>query len=278
MSRWWGSPERLRIELRPFEIVLSQQRAGFPRTRKATSERIAVTGNSDDSQNEPWRACLNATIAALRSKTRTGVQVDVVLSSHFVRYALVPWSENIVRDSERLAFARLILRNVYGASADAWEVCLDEQPAGQSSFACAIDRALLTGLAGAIAAAGARLGEVTPVLADCINRHRRLLKDRQFCLAHAEPGRVTLAFRSDMGWQSVRARRVDGSLTDMLPSVLKQEATAGSALAGGVLYLCAPQLPDVATPNIAGWRIVMLAQDDDAFVVPPARELASQQI
>jgi hypothetical protein len=277
VSRWWGSSERLRIELRPSEIVLTQ-RAGFSRTRKAASERVVVTGSSDDSQDEPWRACLNATMAALRSKPRTGIQIDVVLSSHFVRYALVPWSENIVRDSERLAFARLILRNVYGANADAWEVCLDEQPAGQSSFACAVDRALLAGLYGAIAAAGARLGEVTPVLADCINRHRRLLKDRAFCLAHAEPGRVTLAFRSNLGWQSVRGRRVDGSLTDTLPSVLKQEATAGSAVAGGVLYLCAPQLGSVATPAIPGWRIVMLADDEGAHSSPPARELASQRI
>ncbi|MEO8630833.1 MAG: hypothetical protein ABI612_22460 [Betaproteobacteria bacterium] len=277
MSRWWGNSEGLRIELRPFEIVLTQ-RPGFSRTRKATSECIAVTGGGDDSQNEPWRACLNATIAALHSKPRAGVQVDVVLSSHFVRYALVPWSENIVRDSERLAFARLILRNVYGANADAWEVCLDEQPAGQSSFACAVDRALLAGLSAAVSAAGARLGEVTPVLADCINRHRRLLKDRQFCLAHAEPGRVTLAFRSHLGWQSVRGRRFDGSLTDTLPSVLKQEATAGSAQVGGVLYLCAPQLTTVAAPAIPGWRIVMLADVEGTQSLPPARELASQQI
>jgi hypothetical protein len=253
--------ERLRVELRPATVALVRWQR-FPRLRVLATRTIAIEADDVQSEHpgEPWRASLDALAAGLREQRAAPGRVEVVLSDHFVRYALVPWSESLVGDSERLGFARLSFREVYGHVSDTWDVCLDEQPAGAACFACAVDRALLTGLRDVMSRVGARLEAVSPALADCLNRHRRGLKEKVFCLATAEPGRISLAFRSRTGWQAVRSRRVDGPLPETLPTLLKQEAAAGSAPDGGVLYLCAAGINQVPPFMVQGWRLVRLGE------------------
>ena len=251
---------RVRIELRP-ERVGFERHGGFPRSRVLSTHAIEVAPGQvgGETAGEPWRASLNALSAGVREQRAPLGRVQVVLSDHFVRYALIPWSESLVGDSERLSFARLSLRGVYGHLSDAWDLSLDQQPAGEASFACGVDRALIGGLRDLVSLGGGRLESVTPALADCLNRHRRALKEPEFCLATAEPGRITLAFRARAGWQAVRSRRVDGALPETLPALLKQEAVAGAAPDGGVLYLCTTNLAHVPPFTVPGWKLVRVA-------------------
>ncbi|HYL18762.1 MAG TPA: hypothetical protein VEV20_08770 [Burkholderiales bacterium] len=254
--------ERLRVELRPASVTVSRY-AAFPRPRVTSTRSIEVTAaaaGSSEHPPEPWRASLDTLASVLREQRGSVGRVEVVLSDHFVRYALIPWSENLVADSERLGFARLGFRNVYGPLSDGWDVCVDEQPAGQASFASAVDRPLIAGLRDVMSLAGGRLDTVRPALADCLNRHSRVLKEPEFCLAMSEPGRISLAFRSRAGWQAVRSRRIEGSVDEILPTLLKQESAAGSAPESGVLYLCAADIVDLPHFTVPGWKLVRLAQ------------------
>jgi hypothetical protein len=217
--------------------------------------------SADDRAAEPWGNSLRALEAAL-AHAPARVALRVVVSDHFVRYALVPWSAALVADSDRLNFARLTLRQTYGAAADRWEVCLDAQPAGMPSFACGIDRTLVAALRDAAARHGARLAAVVPLLADRIERNRRALKAKSFCLVSVEPGRLTLAFRAERAWQAVRSRRAEGALVDTLPAALRQEATAGAATANGTLYLIAERAADIAPLAVPGWQIVRLTEPE----------------
>lgn len=254
--------ERLRVELRPASVKLVRH-AVFPRARMLSTRTVEVEPGaaSGGPAVEPWRASLDTLGVLLREQHTSLGRVEVVLSDHFVRYALIAWSESLVADSERLAFARLAFRDVYGQLADAWDLCLDEQPAGKASFASAVDRALVGGLRDLVSLAGGKLDAVRPALAECLNRHRRALKEPEFCIATAEPGRVSLAFRSRAGWQAVRSRRIEGPLAETLPALLKQEAVAGASPEGGTLYLCAADAPLFTLP---GWRLVRLAEMDGA--------------
>ena len=253
--------QRLRVELRPASVTLSRY-ALFPRPRVTSTRSIEVAAAAGGGEHppEPWRASLDTLASVLREQRGPVGRVEVVLSDHFVRYALIPWSESLVADSERLGFARLGFRNVYGLLSDGWDVCVDEQPAGQASFASAVDRPLIGGLKDVVSLAGGRLETVKPALADCLNRHSRVLKEREFCLAMSEPGRISLAFRSRAGWQAVRSRRIEGSVDEMLPTLLKQEGAAGSAPESGVLYLCAADIVDLPHFTVPGWKLVRLAQ------------------
>jgi hypothetical protein len=248
------------------------RQAVFPRPRVLSARALAVEAGAGSREDlpEPWRPAVDVLASALRQPRGRLGRVEVVLSDHFVRYLLIPWSEALVGDSERLSFARLSFHDLYGHLSDTWDLCLDEQPAGQASFACAVDRALAALLRESVARAGGQLATLIPSLADCINRHRSALKASEFCFAAAEPGRISLAFHSRAGWQAVRSRRTDGPLPETLPTLLKQETVVGSASTGGVLYLCADELADVASFPVPGWRVVRLAEG--AFAPRPAAD------
>jgi len=221
---------------------------------------------------ENWRASVEVLGMALSEQTAAR-SVHVVLSDHFVRYALVPWNESLVADAERLAFGRLALGEIYGSMAEGWAVTLDQQPAGQASFACAMDRALLQALRESAGTRGLRLTAVSAALAERINGYRGALRERVFCLASLEPGRLTLAFRNDSGWLAVRTRRVNGNPLEALAGVLRQEAAAAGAPGGGTLYMvtdAAAALPSFSLPN---WKVTRL-EDGKADAVPPSRALA----
>jgi len=262
VSRSLGSAltgRRLRVELRPASVRVVRQ-VTLPRPRHVPSRPIAVellpTGREEPI--EPWRGAVDALGVALREQRGEVGNVDLVLSDHFVRHLLIPWSEALVGDRERLGFARLAFRDLYGAVADTWDVCLDEQPAGQASLACAIDLALASALREVVARTGGRLMALAPALADCVNRHRSMLKVPEFCFAAAEPGRISLAFHSRGGWQAVRSRRIEGPLPEVLPTLLKQEAVVGDATGGGMLYVCADAVPDAVPFTVPGWRVAFL--------------------
>ncbi len=264
MLRWLGNPlpgQRLRVELRPASVNLVR-RGMVPRSRELSTRAVPVEVGAGSRENPPesWRAAVDTLTAALRELRGRAGRVEIVLSDHFVRYLLIPWSEGLVGDGERLGFARLAFRDLYGHLADTWDLCLDEQPAGQASFACAVDRALPSSLRELVARAGGTLTALIPSLSECINRHRPALNAPEFCLAAAELGRVSLAFHSRGGWQAVRSRRVDGPLLETLPALLKQEIAVGDATEGGVLYLCADDPPGMAPFAVPGWRMVRLAE------------------
>jgi hypothetical protein len=148
--------------------------------------------------------------------------------------------------------------------AEGWEVCMDDQPAGQPSFACAVDGGLMQALRERCNQRGLRLAALVPALAACINRHRRALNAAAFCLASVEPGRLTLAFRAPGGWTAVRSRRNDASLAEALPAALKQESVAGGSTSAGTLYLVGEDIAQLPQFAIPGWQVARLSEE-----VPP---------
>ena len=268
--------KRLRVEVRPASVKLVPKAAfGSPRLLSARAITVEVTAGSREDPGEPWRAALDVLAEALRETRGRFGRVEVVLSDHFVRHLLIPWSNDLVADGERLAFAQLSFRELYGHVSDTWDLALDEQPAGEASFACAVDRALVSSLREVVTRAGGQLAALTPALADCINRQRKSLKAPEFCFAMAEPGRISLAFRSLAGWEAVRSRRIDGPLPETLPTLLKQETVVGAARGGGVLYLCADASADAAAFPVPGWRVVALGESGFARRPPSDRELVA---
>ena len=181
-------------------------------------------------------------------------RLHVEVSDHFARYALLPWSENLLTDSERIAFARLQFSEVYGGLSDGWTIVADEQPAGAPSFACAMDTALLEGLRELCVQRRLQLASVEPCLTARMNRHRSMLREARFCFASVEPGRLTMAFREPAGWQAIRSRRIEAGTPGELSSALAQEAAAGSVTGEGALYLIGEPAP--ATTGVRGWNVI----------------------
>jgi hypothetical protein len=250
---------RVEVLLRPDEVRIARRRS---------VRRFDVIGDGANGV-EPWQASVDRLSAGLLEMGVRSGALYVVLSDHFLRYALVPWSDKLVADHERLAFARLMLQEVYGAMAEGWDLCMDDQPAGQPSFACAVDRGLVHALRERCKQRGLRLAALVPALAARVNRHRRALRAATFCLASVEPGRLTLAFREPAGWTAVRSRRSDGSLAEALPAALKQESVAGGSTPAGALYLVGEDIARLPPFAVPGWQVTRLSEEAPPPSVPP---------
>jgi hypothetical protein len=263
--------QQLHILMRPGEVRVVR-RAAFPGSRGAVERAFAVPA-ARGGADEPWRGSVQRLAEALAQLGARSGRMRVVVSDHFARYALIPWSAELVGDAERIALARVTFSEVYGPLADTWQVIMDEQPAGCPSLGCAIDRGLLQMLQDLAKAVGMRLTSIAPALADRINRHRRALAEATFCVASSEPGRLTLAFRHAGAWAALRSRRVDGAPTDGLAGALMQEAAAGGVPAGGTLYLIGEDLGALPAFSIPGWKVVRL--NDGSALRPPAGDLVA---
>jgi hypothetical protein len=251
--------ETIEATLHP-TLVRVARRSLFGRQAAPPSSTQVAPDTVGAAGHEAWRAALATLDDALRRAGVSGRALRVAVSDHFVRYTLIPWSSELVADSERLAFSQLSMREVFGAAADSWALCLGDQPAGQPVFCAAVDASLLSALRDLAAKHRLRLRSVVPMLSLRVQRHRRSLKERAFCFASLEPGRMTLAFHGAHGWDAVRGRRVANGVVEELAGALRQEAAAAGAGATGTLYLAGEDLAQPAPSSVAGWKVVRLEE------------------
>jgi hypothetical protein len=127
-------------------------------------------------------------------------RVRFVLSSQFVRYAVLPAQTGIVSGRDWQALSEHHLRKLYGAVADHWEVRVALQGHAEPAVACAVDRALIAALEDVAQAARWQLHGIEPALMAVFNQHRRVLPASHWLLL-AEPQRLLLAEVADGIWQ-----------------------------------------------------------------------------
>jgi len=211
--------DHLRIGLGSKWLALAGYRHGL-RPTLARKEIIAVE-SADDSV--PWQAGVDALPTALALAGPRRVDVTVVLSNHYVRYALLPWSATLKTQAEWLALARHRFSSVHGPAAEEWIIRISETGRESPRIACAIDRALLTALEERISGP-ASLVSVQPYLMAAFNRMRPVIGDASCWLVVEEPGRLTLALIQRGEWYAIRGRRKDEHWRMTLPEILDRES------------------------------------------------------
>ena len=89
---------------------------------------------------ESWQGAISA-LKALDFKQPCNV--TVVLSNHFVRYAIVPWSSSLSTAAEEDAYIRHHFAKIHGERAKAWSLRASESAADAPRLASAVDQALI---------------------------------------------------------------------------------------------------------------------------------------
>ena len=209
-----------RDELR---IALSPERAVMVRLGKGLRRRVL------DKRVEPcipvdggiWQPAISA-LKKLLDK-QTGAEANVVLSSHFARYVIVPWSDAVSGEAELSALAQHRSNQVYGNLAANWEVRVSPAGFGAPMLACGVERGLLDALRQCCTDTGVQLGSVQPALMAAFNLWRGELPKDGGWFGMVEPGQLTLALLKNGGWCAVQSRRMEGALGEVLPAALEQE-------------------------------------------------------
>ncbi len=218
MSPLWR--DHLRIGVCPDRLILTGYRRGL---RPAIAvRRIIPVESSPDAAH--WQAAVDSLPSALALTKRGKTEITVILSNHFVRYALLPWNATLKTEAEWLALARHRLASVHGRAADDWSLRISQTARQGPRLVSAADKALLDALGARIAEGGARLASVQPYLMAAFNRLRPRVGNESCWLVIVEPGRLTLALIEHGAWRAIRSRRIDAGWPTTLPEILERES------------------------------------------------------
>lgn len=241
MLRWWH--DTLRIGFAPGEVCLERIGHGFPRVPPVRERFGCAAGD-----RAGWDASLDVLQAALASSAWHNARARVVLSNHFVRYALIPWSGDVAgsREVESLALAHL--RRVHGEPADGWTVRVSRSRYGCAWLAAAVDSALLARLQALCEPARLKPVGIEPLFAAAFDRWRGAVREARAWFAVLDAGLACLARLDGGAWSHLYSLRPAGAPGDELAAVLDRWAL----LEGGddegdgePVYLYAPgQSPD----------------------------------
>jgi hypothetical protein len=248
VSPWWR--ERLRVDLAPGGIALTRFRRGW---RPAVAQTAAYPV---DASGTGWAPALDVLGAALGEPRWQGAAVEVRLSSHFVRFDLLPWTEALATDDERMTHGRVELESVHGARAREWVLRIDDAAPGEPAPLCAIDEALLQGLQALAAQARGTLVSVAPRFVSAFNRQRSQLGGPRAGFAVLEPGRLTLALLQGGRWARLSSVRVPGRPAEALGAELQQAMAVGQVDEPGRLVVAAVGHVEPLPGRIAGWDVV----------------------
>lgn len=127
---------------------------------------------------------------------RKSSRLRCIIGGDTVRYAVVPWSDELTSPPQRQRLAEQTYFETYGDLARGWTVCHQAAGYGAAGLACAIERPLLDGLDAAARARGLTLVSVQPALMHAFNHVRRTLARGLFWFVLVERRSVTLLLMS----------------------------------------------------------------------------------
>ena len=198
---------------------------------------------------EPWQGAVNA----LKAQSLRAADTTVVLSNHFVRYALVPWSDALAGEAEEEAYLRHHFARIHGERAKSWLLRSSEEPAGAPRLCSAIDRQLLEALKACFPRSGkTRLVSVQPRLMAVFNRWRGAIPRSGAWLMLVEADRACAALHAKGRWQSVQNARGEWR------AVLERERHRAAGTVPDLVLLHAdPALP----ADAPGWKVERLPHE-----------------
>ena len=178
-------PERLLLRLAPADVTVGEKR--YP---------------CDPAYGtEPWHGALEG----LKGITFPRARVTVVLSNHFVRYALVPWSAALSTPAEEQAYLRHHFAKIHGERAKGWLYRASEGRRGEPRLASAVDGELVAAIKQVFAGSKAKLVSVQPALMHVFNGARAAVPHPAGAwLVVAEPDRACVALHANGAFRAVQ--------------------------------------------------------------------------
>jgi hypothetical protein len=214
----------------------------------ARTEDVALPGNVAG-----WDQALAVFEQQLNAGGWSDALLRVVAADPWMRYTIVPWSDALSSESERLAHARELLANVYGESMLDWAVSLSDAPPGSSRLACATPSALINALRDMCARHKLKLGSVQPQLIAAYNTWRHLLPTASAAwFVTVEAGSLAALRMSGGSFDRVHAVRIGLDWARELKRLQTFGRLASSSASDGRVYVDLPEALRLLHPGMVG--------------------------
>lgn len=195
---------RLAVSLYPTHITLVRVGRGWL-PQAAQPETVMLEPIPDQPE---WQAPLDALAAWLKQPGHGAGELHCVLADRFVRYALIPWTDDVQKPAELEVFARINFETVLGAANNDWLIKVDRSEYGQPAVASAVDRRLMEALQAIAKASKTRLSAIQPHFMQVFNHVRqRINGDVLFAVLDA--GQCIVATIKNDTWHSLRALKIE---------------------------------------------------------------------
>lgn len=256
MSPSWR--DRIGVSLAPGRVALLRFSRGW-QPQLAQSEVAEAEG--DDASGS---TAIRLLAALLTAEGMSRGDVSITVSSHYVRYAVLPWSD-VVSDEDWQALAQHQFRTVYGDGALDWATAIAWQGPERPVVACAMPKALLDMVHATVRGAGMRLRSVSPYFVAAFNFCRRRLPDDAFWFGVLESGRFTFGGVDKGMWASMASRRLGSGSTLRLTETLEQEVLGGDGTAArGRAFVFSPERELSPVADGTGWTLERFSLLDSA--------------
>jgi hypothetical protein len=246
--------DRLLISLAPDAVAFARV-AGGPRPRILAKEAF---GCDPAFGTESWQGATAALAEAVLPLRGERLDATVVLSNHFVRYAVVPFDAGVTGPDEELALARFHFAKVHGERTRNWDVRLSEGPHGAGRLASAVDTELIQAIRACFPPQGkARLVSAQPYLMSAFNRWRGTVADEGTWLLLVEPQRTCLALYAARAWTAVHTVRGEFPGPENWAELLdRQQLRADLATAPRTVLVHAPGGHKPVAGEAHGWSFL----------------------
>jgi len=242
-------------------IFLSPQRALLLRLKRGLHPRVVAKASlscAPQPGEPPWQASLRALEPALAKPEWRGANAVAVLSGHFMRHVLVPWSDALGNECEQIEYARHCFAKVYGRNAEAWDLRLSLETPGETHVAAAVDRSLIEALPTLCRQNQLRLVSIQPYLMAVFNAWRERFRDGSRWLVLIEHDRLCVALLEAGRWRWLRHQRMDNeTLADIGVWLAREQYLAGAPETARSVLLYAPEAGHLAA-RTGAWSIERL--------------------
>jgi hypothetical protein len=235
-----------------YTAVLSPERVALVRRRRGWGTQPELHSQADCAATTP-QAAVDALTTLLAAPGVGAGELTLVLSSHFVRYLLVPWQPQIGQPSELAAFAGICFEETFGNDSGGREIVIGRERSPSARIAAGLDTSFLHALRTAVGASRLRLVSVQPYLASLFNRLRPSLARRDFVFLVAEPTRSCLLVATGGCWRSLRNTGAAATPQELADLVEREAQLAGLGEDDmPPVFVHAPGQDDLQLPACAG--------------------------
>ena len=224
-------------------------------------------------KNAYLEAAIKAIESALAGLQKKPAYASVILSNHFMNYAMVELNQSLNGEAEELAYAKHCFTQLYGVAAESWEVRLNRDDSCTRQLASALDAAFLQNLRAAFARAGIRLKSVQPCLMAAFNNSYSELRDQDAWFVLFENESLCIGLVKQGSLSSIRTMNVDQDWLEKLNELLDRESYLSDInIAADKIFLWAPEFVKADMPKSARWKIQKVKPEIRAGFAPDFEE------